>query len=361
MKIFALLTDAPGCEGGIARYNEALLDAVNIAQEVSVTVLARNSVERPTKQQSSVTTLRPVKGKFALVFRVISMAVRSPRHDVVFCGHINMTPLALFLAWAWNAKLWVQMHGIDCWETPGYFIRTACERAELITCVSRYTRRKVLDWANIARERVRVLPNTLPDVFETASIKSPARADRKALSDATLRLLTVSRLAAAERYKGHETVIDAVEILVRNGIAVEYLIAGDGDDRERLFQHAAASGAVASVRFLGRVADGKLSDLYEAADVFVMPSTGEGFGIVFLEALQHGCVVIAGSADGSVDPLRDGADGYLVSPNDPKELADLLSVLVDEGARRERWSNTFSRQYFDVHVGLLLRSRLCVR
>jgi phosphatidylinositol alpha-1,6-mannosyltransferase len=354
VKIFALLTDGPGCEGGIARYNEALLCAFKVVPAAGVTVLPRRSSLSPAAKRCDVTILRPIAGKLALVFRIISLAARGPRHDVVFCGHINMAPLARFLAWAWSAKLWVQMHGIDCWESPGYFVRSACDSAELITCVSRYTRRKVLDWSGIPRERVRVLPNTMPDVFETALKKSVTRAGRKALTDAPLRLLTVSRLSAAERYKGHETVIDALVILANKRLSVEYVVAGDGDDRDRLVEYAANSGAESIVRFVGRVTDDELSDLYDAADVFVLPSTGEGFGIVFLEALQRGCAVIAGGADGSVDPLRDGADGYLLPPRDPQALSNLLLALAQTGVPGGPWTNVFSKRHFDTHVDRLL-------
>jgi glycosyltransferase involved in cell wall biosynthesis len=65
------------------------------------------------------------------------------------------------------------------------------------------------------------------------------------------------------------------------------------------------------VVFTGEIENSKLPTLYRAADVFVMPSSGEGFGIVYLEALACGTPVIAGDSDGARDPLQDGNLGIL--------------------------------------------------
>ena len=99
------------------------------------------------------------------------------------------------------------------------------------------------------------------------------------------------------------------------------MIAGDGDGRPSLELLAGQLGVRDSVRFVGHVPDDDLPDLYRAADLFVMPSTGEGFGIVFLQAMASGIPVIGGDGDGGRDPLRDGRDGALVSSREPCAVA----------------------------------------
>ena len=93
-----------------------------------------------------------------------------------------------------------------------------------------------------------------------------------------------------------------------------YLIVGSGDDQPRLERLAREAGVGDRVVFAGQVADAELADYFALADVFAMPSTGEGFGIVFLEAAASGLPVIGGNRDGSVDALADGRIGRLVDP-----------------------------------------------
>ena len=101
-------------------------------------------------------------------------------------------------------------------------------------------------------------------------------------------LLTVGRMASCERYKGHDHVIAAIPDLVRRGHDVVYLIIGEGDDRARLEEIARKIGVAERVRFLGAVDQEHLAGSYRMADLFVMPSAGEGFGIAFLEAMASG-------------------------------------------------------------------------
>ena len=107
--------------------------------------------------------------------------------------------------------------------------------------------------------------------------------------------MTVSRLASSERYKGHDRVIRSLPRVLLKHPETIYLIVGDGDDRPRLEALASEFGVRDKVRFAGLVAGEELPDYFRLADVFVMPSTGEGFGIVFLEAMACGIDVIGGN------------------------------------------------------------------
>ncbi len=104
-----------------------------------------------------------------------------------------------------KAPMWLQTHGIDAWDCPARLVRAASERSELITTVSRYTKRRLLSWASIAPERVRVLPNTFRPMF------APGPKDRNLLARVGLAnrkvILTVSRLSKSDQYKGHTLVI----------------------------------------------------------------------------------------------------------------------------------------------------------
>ncbi len=178
-------------------------------------------------------------------------------------------------------------------------------------------------WACLQPERVRVLPNTVQDLFtpgDGASLRARWGLDGRRV------LLTVGRLAPGERYKGHDRVIDALPGLVANGCDVAYIVVGEGDDRARLETLAFQRGLHDRVRFMGSLDQGDLVEAYRLADVFVMASTGEGFGIAYLEAMACGTPALGLRSGGACDALADGQLGVLA---DETELeARLFEMLV---------------------------------
>lgn len=169
-------------------------------------------------------------------------------------------------------------------------------------------------------------------------------------------LLTVSRLDTAQRHKGHELVIAELSRLHDEGQHVIYLIAGVGDDRERLETLAHEHGVSEHVRFLGQVAPDLLPQLYQAADLYVMPSTGEGFGIAFIEAMACGTPALGLAVGGAPDSLRHGELGMAVSVD---EFPDALrSCLVRQWPDPELLSNAvyerFGKKAFADRVKLAI-------
>jgi glycosyltransferase involved in cell wall biosynthesis len=135
-----------------------------------------------------------------------------------------------------------------------------------------------------------------------------------------------------------------------------YIVVGDGDDRPRLESLAVECGVVKNVQFTGFVAAEELPDYFRLADVFVMPSAGEGFGIAFLEGMATGVRVIAGSQDGSRDALCDGALGTLVDPEDCEELAHAILAALDDPARTGDRTTRFKRGLFTEHLNALVQN-----
>ena len=128
------------------------------------------------------------------------------------------------------------------------------------------------------------------------------------------------------------------------------MISGEGGDRARLYALASARGVQDRVRFLGFTSRENLPDLYRAADLFVMPSSGEGFGIVFLEAMASGTPALGLAIGGAVDPLDFGEWGSAVT------LDKLTASIVDATARplpdpAEMHETVNARFGFDVFAG----------
>jgi glycosyltransferase involved in cell wall biosynthesis len=107
---------------------------------------------------------------------------------------------------------------------------------------------------------------------------------------------------------------------------LKYYLVGkyDVDEFERLSKIINDLQLESKVDIVGYVSDERLQSLYLNSDLFIMPSTKEGFGIVFIEAMLHGLPVIAGNQDGSVDALSNGELGQLINPHHKNELVDSI-------------------------------------
>jgi phosphatidylinositol alpha-1,6-mannosyltransferase len=168
--------------------------------------------------------------------------------------------------------------------------------------------------------------------------------------------VTIARLAAAEGYKGHDRVIRVLPRVVEQHPDTLYVVVGEGDDRARLEKLAAQCGVHEKVCFAGRVPVDELPDYLHLADVMVMPSTGEGFGIVFLEAVASGIDVIGGNQDGSLDPLADGILGRAVDPENGAELASAICAMLRDPVARVARAGRFGLSAFHAHLEALVSS-----
>jgi phosphatidylinositol alpha-1,6-mannosyltransferase len=234
-----------------------------------------------------------------------------------------MAPLGAAIARFLGLPLWLQLHGVEAWEPISRTQTWAVKRAVLITAVSRYTRRRFLRYAAVDSSRVRVLPNTVDGSFAPGP-KPEYLTLRHDLRDKKV-LLTIGRLAGDEGRKGHDKVIQALPAVTVACPDLAYLIVGTGDDRTRLRALAEQLGVGKNVLFVGMVEAHELADYYRLADLFVMPSTQEGFGIVFLEAAACGLKSIGGNRDGCTDALADGAIGITIDPANPSELVRAIT------------------------------------
>lgn len=355
LRVLALVTDAFGGHGGIAQYNRDLLSSLAACELVSeVIVLPRRATDIPADLPVRLRQLGPVESKLAFSFAALAAARTLRPINVVFCGHLFMVPLAASLAKLIGARLWVQVHGFEAWRELSMLHRQSVESAALVTSVSRYTRQRLMEWVRIEPYRVKVLPNTVDGRFHSGP-KPSYLLQRHALNNTKV-LLTVSRLTSWDRYKGHDRVIRTLPRVLRQWPDTIYLIVGDGDDRQRLEALAKEFDVSHKVHFTGTVTQEELPDYFRLADVFVMPSTGEGFGIVFLEAMASGLHVIGGNQDGSLDALC-GTFAATVDPDNSEELASAIHAALTGGpALQTDGTERFRMHLFRQYLHELLRA-----
>jgi phosphatidylinositol alpha-1,6-mannosyltransferase len=353
MRILSLVTDGFGAGGGIARYNCDLMTAFSQSASVEEVVVLPRFASAAAETPAKVQQLGASANKGVWGTRALSHAAKQ-RFDIVFCGHLYAITLARLAARLTQAELWVQVHGIESWQSPGRFHRSALCQAKLVTSVSRFTRHKLLSWSKLPPQRVRVLPNTVGSNYFPREKRRDLIA--KYSLDGKRVILTVGRLRSSERYKGHDRIIDALPEVITQVPHIVYLIAGSGDDQKRLQQLALGKGVADRVVFTGHVSADQLPDYFALADVFAMPSTGEGFGIVFLEAAACGLPVIGGHSDGSVDALAEGRIGRLINPESREDIAAALTdALLSRLDTKPAEFRRFSFHNFAQHVDELIK------
>ncbi|MBN2492732.1 MAG: glycosyltransferase [Planctomycetes bacterium] len=140
---------------------------------------------------------------------------------------------------------------------------------------------------------------------------------------------TAARLTAQ---KGLDILVAAARRLVDADPRIRVVIAGRGEEAPRLAALVERTGLAGKVQLAGHVAD--IPALLGALDVFVLPSRWEGFGIVLLEAMAHGCPVVATRVGGIPEVITHGVTGLLVPPEDPRALADAVLALLRDAGRQ---------------------------
>jgi phosphatidyl-myo-inositol dimannoside synthase len=365
LRVLALVTEAFGGRGGIAQYNRDFLAALARYDGVAdVTVLPRLSANSVSMLPPGIRQLRPVESKVGYALSALWTALTLEPIDFVFCGHLLMAPLAAGICKVLNVPLWLQVHGGEVfWQEPSTLERRSVETALIVTAVSRYTRRHLLQRVGIEPARVKVLSNTVDPQYRPGP-KPNYLIDRHAASGKKV-IMTVSRLSKFDSYKGHDRVIRILPRLSEQHPETTYLIVGDGEDRSRLEKLALEYGVAKKVQFPGLIPPEELPDYFRLADVFVMPSTGEGFGIVFLEAMATGVHVVGGNRDGSADALADGELGWALDPDDEHELTSAISAALSAPANLDpakvNRASRFSSQAFAKHLEALVESNFTAR
>jgi phosphatidyl-myo-inositol dimannoside synthase len=329
LRILNLLTDAFGGHGGIALYNRDVLAALSSLPNVAHVdayprIIHTDLGELPPKIEYRSHAAR---GKGRYLAALARTLLARGQYDVVLCSHINLLPLALLAKLRFRAPLVAFIYGIDAWEARSPVVGSLLPQVDRWISISEVTRAKFQSWSRTADERIAILPNAIHTEWYGVRPRNEALARRYGLEGRKV-LMTLGRLVSSERYKGFDEVLEALPQLVADDPALVYVIAGDGSDRGRLEAKVRDLGLEEHVRFTGMIDEGEKADHFRLADAYVMPSRGEGFGFVFLEALACGVPVVASKADGGREALRNGQLGILVDPADPADVRRGIRVAL---------------------------------
>lgn len=255
--------------------------------------------------------------------------------DVAFTSHINFLPALHQVRRLRGTRSIGLLLGCEVWDLQHPGRVKALKQADRLWSISEYTRQRVARELDLNPANIDLLPLTFDHGRFEIREKSKKLLERHDLSVDDPVILTVARLSAGERYKGQDRVIRQLPVLIKTYPKLKYIVAGRGDDQPRLEKLTEECGVVDHVIFAGFVPDEEICDYYNLADVFAMPSTGEGFGIVFLESAACGTPVIAGNKDASPEAAGNGRFGWVVDPDNGEELANAISEAVSGKHERE--------------------------
>jgi len=358
--------DAPGGVQRAGRHLAAVLTEFAASRGMECRLLTLNDspqLHRMTLagREFVFTGCERAKGRFTVT------AVKEARRKakLVLAAHPNLAPVVQVMRIvAPRMKSIVCAHGADVWEPLGMLQRLALRRSNLVLAPSKDTAEHVATEQGVADERIRVLPWGLDPQFE-ALISPGSHPVLPENFPSSRVILSVGRWLAVERYKGMDTLITALPRLLTQRPEVQLVLVGSGDDRAWLEDLAEQTGVNRHVHFLSGLTYSEIAACYAACEIFAMPSGGEGFGLVYLEAMACGKPVIGGLHGGAPEVIQDGVTGYLVPHGDPIQLATSLETLLADtvhakemGARaKQRAEHEFRFNVFAKSLKKILREQ----
>jgi phosphatidylinositol alpha-1,6-mannosyltransferase len=279
--------------------------------------------------------------------------LNAKKGDILILTHINFAIIGV-LAKILSPKceVWLIAHGIEVWRPLKFQKKKLLTYCDKIVCVSQFTQDKMVSLHNADVNKCVILNNAIdPFIKIPAELKKPQKLlTRYGLTQQNPVIFTLTRLASTEKYKGYENVIVAISALKQRFPGIRYILSGKYDSQEEMRVKALITtyGVTDQVMLTGFVEESELGDHFLLADLFVLPSKKEGFGIVFIEALACGLPVICGNADGSVDAVRQGELGKAINPDDIAQLETEIAYYLTHPLSLEQRSGLQQKslQYF---------------
>jgi|GEM_PF-1540131 len=286
------------------------------------------------------------------------------RSDVVVISHLN---LSLFVSIAKlispRTKLFVQVHGIEAWRELSGVQEKLLLQAHSILAVSDFTKQSLISRYPNLESKTIVLPNSLDPIKDYRINENNVESFRKKIGiDKHQKLIiTVGRIHHEEAYKGYDKTIEALHLLKNENVVFHIIGKYDSIEQQRIFELLIKFDIVGQVKLVGYVSDEDLDQYYRSADLFVMPSVGEGFGLVFIDAMANGLRVIGGNKDGSVDAIGYIDPSGLISPFDVQELSDSIKAKLstdwsteDKIELSNKCKSLFSKEVFEKNIETII-------
>jgi glycogen(starch) synthase len=359
MRVLVLSWEYPPLiEGGLARHVRKLAENLP-AQDVEVHVLARGLEESPPEEEADGVVIHRVReperprdlGEFVTWIErmnadMLAAGVEvgdSHDFDVVHGHDWLVAGAGDHLAKRYRCPFVVTIHATEYGRHQGWvdkhpqsYIhgveRWMANRAERVITCSAYMREHVSDIYGLEEARISVIPNgidpsELVPVDDLETLRARYAAPHEKL------VLLVGRLVYE---KGFHLALQALPGLAERLGDVRFIVAGSGTAEQELREQARELGLDAYGTFLGWIGDDVLHSLYRIADLTVVPSIYEPFGLVALEAMASGCPCLVADTGGLREVVPNGDVGLRFRSRDPDSLAAMAERLLTDAGLCDR-------------------------
>jgi phosphatidylinositol alpha-1,6-mannosyltransferase len=265
---------------------------------------------------------------------IAALRVRWPVR-LVLVWHLAFLKLLPFFRVS-DARVVLFLHGIEAWRRQDLLTRGLLRRVNFFLSNSDHTWHRFLTFNPRLKDR----PHKTVHLGMGVPIERPIQAPGQPLS-----VLMISRLLRTEDYKGHREMIAAWSLVHRRVPEAELWIVGGGNLRRDLEERVRACALDGQIRFWGKVSEAEKKALLERSRCLAMPSRGEGFGLVYLEAMRLGRPCLVSTLDAGHEVLNPPEAGLAADPSDPEELAAAICRLLSDGAEWETWSRQARERY----------------
>ena len=252
------------------------------------------------------------------------------RPGAIVYSHLGLARAQAYVPSLLERPFAVFLHGVEAWGALAEADVRVLQQARLRLANSQFTASRVSD-AHPSIGEIVACPLALVEDGHSTVLATSA----DALPNEGPIVLVVGRMHAAEAYKGHDQLIEAWPAVIAQIPSANLVVVGDGSDRPRLEHKARLVAGGQRIHFLGFAPAALLDACYQQASVFALPSRGEGFGLVYLEAMAHALPCIGSRQDAARDVIVDGMTGHLVDQVDTAALsARIVQLLANERERQ---------------------------
>jgi phosphatidyl-myo-inositol dimannoside synthase len=287
----------------------------------------------------------PRSSKTRAVLR--AMKVITPPQTVLV-WHLDLLKLLPFLDLS-HSRVALFVHGIEAWRQHDWITERLFRRVDLFLSNTDHTWQTFLQHYPAAA----AVPHATVHLGLESALESSGPGPA-----AVPAALMLSRLDATQNYKGHRQMLAAWPEVLTHMPAAQLWIAGGGDLRPQLERLVAQAGLSGSVRFFGEISDADKGRLLADCRCFAMPSRGDGFGLVYLEAMRVGRPCLVSTIDSGREVVNPPEAGLAVNPESTSAVCEAVVRLMTGGPEWDKWSLQ-ARQRYESHFTLRhFRARL---